>query len=53
MQGYPIDVFSNGGSLMPASPGSSTLVPNTNSRTGVVNSSQGARNLQFGLKYTF
>ena len=53
VQGYQIDVFSNSGSLMPASPGSSTLVPNPNSLTGVVNSSQGARNLQFGLKYSF
>lgn len=53
VQGYQIDVFSNAGSLMPASSGSSTLVPNPTSLTGVVNSSQGARNLQFGLKYSF
>ncbi|MCU1261283.1 MAG: TonB-dependent receptor [Bryobacterales bacterium] len=53
VQGYQIDVFSNGGSLMPVSTGSSNLVPNPSSLTGVVNSSQGARNLQFGLKYTF
>jgi hypothetical protein len=53
VQGYQIDVFSNGGSLMPASTGSSNLVPNPASLTGVVNSSQGARNLQFGLKYSF
>ncbi len=53
VQGYQIDVFSQSGSLMPASPGSSSLVANPNSLTGVVNSSQGARNLQFGLKYSF
>jgi hypothetical protein len=53
VQGYQIDVFSQASSLMPSSPGSSTLVPNPNSLTGVVNSSQGARNLQFGLKYSF
>jgi hypothetical protein len=53
VQGYQVDVFSQSGSLMPASPGSSNLVANPSSLTGVVNSSQGARNLQFGLKYTF
>jgi hypothetical protein len=53
VQGYQIDIFSNSGSLMPASSGSSNLVANPSSLTGVVNSSIGARNLQFGLKYTF
>jgi hypothetical protein len=51
--GYQIDVFSQSGSLMPASQGSNNLVPSPASLTGVVNSSLGARNLQFGLKYSF
>jgi hypothetical protein len=47
VQGYQIDVFSNGGTLLPSG------ARNPNSLTGVVNTSQGARNLQFALKYTF
>jgi hypothetical protein len=47
VQGYQIDVFSNAGTLLPSG------ARNPNSLTGVVNTSQGARNLQFALKYTF
>ena len=47
VQGYQIDVFTNGGTLLPNGQ------RNPNSLTGVVNSSLGARNLQFALKYTF
>ena len=47
VSGYGIDVFSSSGSLLPN--GS----VNPASTTGVVNTSVGARNLQFGLKYNF
>ncbi len=58
VQGYQIDIFSNAYSLMTPSGGactsaSATCVRNPSALTGVVNSSLGARNLQFALKYTF
>ncbi len=34
LQGYQVAVFSNGGSLMPSTPGSSNLVTNPNSLAG-------------------
>ncbi|HUB78291.1 MAG TPA: carboxypeptidase regulatory-like domain-containing protein [Bryobacteraceae bacterium] len=55
--GYGIDVFSNGSLLGPnggaCTSASQTCTPNPNSTTGLVNTSSNARNLQFGLKYTF
>jgi hypothetical protein len=55
--GYGIDVFSNGSLLGPngsaCTSSSQTCTPNPNSTTGLVNTSSNARNLQFGLKYTF
>jgi len=51
VQGYQIDVFSQSGSLV--CNGGSNCSSNPSSLTGVVNSSKGARNLQFGLKYSF
>ncbi|HTS25914.1 MAG TPA: carboxypeptidase regulatory-like domain-containing protein [Bryobacteraceae bacterium] len=58
VQGYQIDIFSNAYSLMTANGGpctssTATCVRNPSALTGVVNSSLGARNLQFALKYTF
>src|SRR5579871_497734 len=58
VQGYQIDIFSNAYSLMTPSGGACTsssanCVRNPSALTGVVNSSLGARNLQFALKYTF
>ena len=46
VQGYSIDVFS-GANILP----NGTYNPNAS--TGIVNTSVGARNLQFALKYTF
>lgn len=46
VQGYSIDVFS-GANILP----NGTYSPSAS--TGIVNTSQGARNLQFALKYTF
>jgi hypothetical protein len=58
VQGYQIDIFSNAYSLMTPGGGACTsttanCVRNPSALTGVVNSSLGARNLQFALKYTF
>jgi hypothetical protein len=52
VQGYQIDIFSNAYSLNCNASGS-TCTPNPSALTGVVNSSLGARNLQFALKYRF
>lgn len=52
VQGYQIDIFSNSYSLVCTS-GTNNCQRNPSALTGVVNSSLGARNLQFALKYTF
>ncbi|SPE41964.1 TonB-dependent receptor [Candidatus Sulfopaludibacter sp. SbA3] len=50
VQGYQIDIFSNSYSLLGSG---SNVQRNPSGLTGVVNSSLGARNLQFALKWNF
>jgi len=52
VQGYQVDIFSNSYSLQCGASGSNCQ-RNPSALTGVVNSSLGARNLQFALKYNF
>jgi len=50
VQGYQIDIFSNSYSLLGSG---SNVQRNPSALTGVVNSSLGARNVQFALKWNF